>query len=101
MGRLWHLPWAMPASLCPDKAFPLPLGRGRVGEGATKGASRAVPGAHATPSQPACSAHIPLLPLGRSSGAPGTVAMAAALGKLQLGNYCEHPSCLLPVESAG
>lgn len=32
----------------------------------------------------------------------GTVAMAAALGKLQLGNYCEHPSCLLPApESRG
>lgn len=43
----------------------------------------------------------PLLPLGLSAGAPGTVAMAAALGKLQLGNYCEHPSCLLPALESG
>ena len=44
---------------------------------------------------------LPDLPLGRLAGAPGTVAMAAALGKLQLGNYCEHPSCLLPAPESG
>lgn len=62
----------------------------------TKGASGAAPRARATPSPTCPERPHPLLPLGRSAGAPGTVAMAAALGRLQLGNYCEHPSCLLP-----
>lgn len=40
------------------------------------------------------------LPLGRGWGA-SPVAMAAALRKLQLGNYCEHPSCLRPAPELG
>lgn len=68
----------------------------------TKRAGGAAPGARATPSPTCPERPHPLLPLGRSAGALGTVAMAAALGKLQLGNYCEHPSCLLPaLESRG
>lgn len=77
-------------------------GGGRREREPTKAASGAVPGARATPSPTCPERPHPLLPLGRSAGAPGAVAMAAALGRLQLGNYCEHPSCLLPArESRG
>lgn len=59
----------------------------------TKGAG-AAPGARATPSRPRRPRPPPATrPLGWGAG---TVAMAAALGKLQLGNYCEHPSCRCP-----
>lgn len=75
-------------------------GGGRREREPTKAASGAAPGARATPSPTCPERPHPLLPLGRSAGAPGTVAMAAALGKLQLGNYCEHPSCLLPARES-
>lgn len=77
------------------KPGPRPLGRGGADWELTKGA-RGLRLGLVPPPTDLPRAPTPLLPLGRSAGAPGTVAMAAALGKLQLGNYCEHPSCLLP-----
>lgn len=100
-GGRWSLPWAVPTSLCPDKApSPWPPGRGGRGEGADKGSQWGSAWGSCDPLPDLPERPHPLLPLGRSAGAPGTVAMVAALGKLQLGNYCEHLSCLLPARGS-